>query len=336
VTLPSRAKALLSGYAPDLALVAITAVWGFTFVTVKESLAHTTPFVFLTIRFWLAAAVFAAFVRSSRVAPEAAGPAWKRDLAVGGSVAGVLFFAGYAFQTEGLALTTASNAGFITGLFVVFTPVLATVLLRRPPHVGGIVGVVSATAGLLLLTGGWRGHVNTGDLLMVGCALAFAFHIIVLSRYSERVGWAPLALSQMLLMSVATSVAALVFEPASVAGTIVGGGRFLASLWVSPLSAIADLMRDQVTIAILVTAVPATAVALSVQTWAQTHIGPTRTALILILEPVFAGTFAHAILHERLDLAGWIGSGLILTGMLVSEGSRLIRDRGVVPAYEED
>jgi drug/metabolite transporter (DMT)-like permease len=318
--LVARAKAVLAGYAPDLALIGIAAVWGLTFVTVKQSLAQTTPFVFLAARFWLAAAVFAALVKSSR-------RGWDRGLLAAGGIAGTFFFAGYAFQTTGLALTTASNAGFITGLFVVFTPIFASVFLRRPPHAGGIVGVVAATVGLLLLTGGWRGHVGLGDLLVLGCAVAFALHIITLSRYSADVGWAPLALSQMLVVAAGSSIAALVLEPASLIGTLDGAARFLASLWVTPLFSLSEFARDKVTFAVVLTAVLATSVALSVQTWAQTRIGPTRTALILIMEPVFAGVFASLVLHERLGLAGWIGSGLILAGMLTSEVSRVVRDR---------
>lgn len=279
-------------YAPDIALMAVAAIWGYTFVSVKDSLAGTTPFVFLALRFWLASAVFWAVVPS----------AWRRldrRLLVAGPLAGAFFFAGYAFQTIGLATTSAAHAGFITGLFVVFTPVFAAVLLRRPPHAGAIAGVASATVGLVLLTGGFTGSVNTGDVWVLGCAVAFALHIITLSKYSPLIHWAPFAWVQMLAVAAGSTAGAVVFEPLRLPSA--------PTVWFS----------------IVLTAVAATALALTVQTWAQAHIGPTRTALILIMEPVFAGLFALLLAGERLGVAGWAGSALIVLGMLTSEFTRL-------------
>jgi drug/metabolite transporter (DMT)-like permease len=292
-------------YAPDLALVGITAIWGFTFVSVKDAIAvvpdaaHATPFVFLALRFWLAFFVFGLVVPA----------AWKglrRPTLVAGLIAGSLFFAGYAFQTVGLSMTTPAHAGFITGLFVVLTPLFAALLLGRVPHGGTLAGVGLGTLGLLLLTGGFKGDaLNRGDVIVFGCAIAFALHIIALSRFSA-VDWAPLALVQMLVTAVGSTVGALVAEPLVLPA--------FAGVWW----------------AIALTAVLATSVALATQTWAQRHVGPTRTALILILEPVFAGLFAYLLWGERLGLAGWLGSGLIVSGMLVSELSRVLADRRAV------
>lgn len=302
-----RVRPAVAGYLPDLALLAIAAIWGFTFVTVKDALAHTTPFVFLALRFWLATVVFGAAVPSAR-------RGWGRRLGVAGGIAGALFFAGYAFQTVGLARTTPAHAGFITGLFVVFTPIFAAVILKKPPHAGALAGVVLATGGLLMLTGGWRGPTGVGDLIVLGCAVAFALHIIALDRYASEVGWAQLAWTQMLIMAAGATAVALLFEPSAVP-------------------------RDpQVWWAVAITGVLATAVALTVQVWAQTHIGPTRTAVILIMEPVFAGLFAYALAGERPSAIAWGGAVLIVAGMLTSELSRVAADRsgGAVPGYEED
>lgn len=292
-------------YAPDLALVAITAIWGFTFVSVKDAISvtpdatHTTPFVFLALRFWIAFAVFGLVVPAAR-------KGLGRPALTAGLIAGTLFFAGYAFQTVGLSMTTPAHAGFITGLFVVLTPVFAALLLKRVPHGGTLAGVALGTLGLLLLTGGFRGdQMNPGDVIVFGCAVAFALHIIALSCYSG-VDWAPLAWVQMLVTALGSTVAAVVAEP-KVLPTYPG-------VWW----------------AIAITAVLATAVALTVQTWAQRHVGPTRTALILILEPVFAGLFAYVLWGERLGVAGWLGSGLIVAGMLVSELSRVLADKRAV------
>lgn len=291
-------------YAPDAALMAVAAIWGYTFVSVKDSLTETTPFMFLALRFWLAFAVFGAVVPAARRLAD-------KRLLVAGPLAGALFFAGYAFQTIGLDITSAAHAGFITGLFVVFTPILAAVVLRRPPHAGAMVGVALATTGLVLLTGGSTGRVSEGDLWVLGCAVAFAAHIVVLSRYAPEVHWAPLAWVQMSVVAVGSTVGALLVEPVVVPTS--------GAVWWS----------------VALTAVAATAVALTVQTWAQGHIGPTRTALILILEPVFAGLFAFLLAGERLGPAGWAGSALIVSGMLASEITRLVadaRDKGSAPA----
>lgn len=289
-------------FVPDAALVATAAVWGYTFVSVKDALASTTPFVFLALRFWLAFVVFGLAVKPARKQLAA------KELAVAGPLAGSLFFVGYAFQTIGLARTSASHAGFITGLFVVFTPLFATVFLRRPPHAGSLVGVVFATFGLFMLTGGFTGRLGLGDLLVLGCAVSFALHIVVLSAYAPRLHWAPLAWVQMGVVAFGSTAGAVFFEPLRL-----------------PTSAV-------VWWGVGTTAVLATAVALTVQVWAQGRIGPTRTALILIMEPVFAGAFAYGLAGEQLGTAGWVGSALIVAGMLASEVSRLVSEGRERPA----
>ena len=273
------------GYA--LALVGVAAIWGVTFPVVKDAVEKVPPFEFLALRFTLAGAVTsAAFWRQLR--------GLGREGLVAGLLAGLTLFAGYAFQTVGLQYTRASNAGFVTGLFVVFAPLFAAAFLRRRPGAGATLGVVLAVVGLALLSLTAHFHVRKGDAIVLGAAISFALQIVLLARYAPR--HSPVALAAVQLW-----VAAV-----------------LSGLWT-----IADerhvAPRGSVWMALVVTGLFASAVAFTIQTAAQRHIGPTRTAVILTMEPVFAGLFAWLLLDETLTARGWVGAGLILAGMLVAE-----------------
>jgi drug/metabolite transporter (DMT)-like permease len=280
----------LRRYGWEAGLIAVTLVWGSTFVLVKDGVERVPPASFNALRFGLAAVVLGACCL----------PALRklgRDGRRHGALLGVFLFAGYALQTAGLRHTQASTAGFITGMFVVFTPILSAVLLRRRPGPAAVAGVALATGGLALLSlkGSW--YPGFGDLLVLGCALAFAAHIVGLGAWSHRHATLPLTAVQL-------AVAALLHGALAVASEAPRAGY----RW------------DAVVIgALLVTALLASAAGFWVQTAAQRVIPPTRTAIILTMEPVFAGLFGYALLRERLSGQGWLGAGLILAGMLTAE-----------------
>ena len=261
-----------------------------TFPLVKSAVERVPPYAFNGVRFLLAAAVLGAVsVPSLR---RLSRTAWRH-----GALLGVALFAGYAFQTVGLQYTNASNAGFVTGMFVVFTPLLSAVVLRRAPEAAAVVGVVLAAVGLALLSLGPSFRPNPGDVLILGCAVAFAAHIVGLGAWSSRHDAVGLTVVQLLVAGILHSACALTFEV----------GRVPAS-W-----------DTSVVVAVLVTAVLASAAAFWIQTAAQRVIPPTRTAVILTMEPVFAGIFGFLLLDERLTGRGWLGCALILAGMLVAE-----------------
>ncbi|MDP8959972.1 MAG: DMT family transporter [Actinomycetota bacterium] len=263
-----------------LSLVVASLLFGATFVVVKEAIATLPPLAFVGWRFLLGAVVILL------LAVPRGWPMW-RD----GALAGTLLFAGYAFQTEGLARTTASNSGLITGLYVVLTPLLAALVTRR--SVGHFVtrGVVLAFAGLALLTVGDQGLApQWGDGLTLACALAFAAHIVFLSRKALHHPVVPFTGVQL----------------ATVAALSLGASALLEGL---PLPARA------VWGALLVTGVAVSAGAFLLQVWSQTVVGPSRTAIVLALEPAFAAVFAAWLLEERLTTTGWVGAGLILAGI---------------------
>jgi drug/metabolite transporter (DMT)-like permease len=277
-----------------LALAAL--LFGATFVVVKEAVTALPPLSFVGWRFLIGAAgLLALGIPRGR-------SIWRDGLA-----AGLLLFAGYALQTAGLAKTSASNSGLITGLYVVFTPLLAAAFSRRRVGLPVAAGTAVGFAGLALLTVGDGVTLAAGDLMTVGCALAFAGHIVVLARVAFRHPVVPFTAVQLLVTAVlslgsSALVEGLPFPTVSIVpallltGLVVSGGAFL------------------------------------LQVWSQTVIGPARTAIILALEPAFAAAFAAWLLAERLTTSGWIGAGLILAGIYLVLGKA--GDDDAVPAAE--
>lgn len=270
-----------------MALVGVAAVWGGTFVMVKDAVAAYPMYGFLGWRFLIAVAAFVVIF-----------PGTFRRFAPGtvrvGVLAGAFLIAGYIFQTWGLQGTTASKAAFITGMFVVITPVMQAVLLRRPPHMMTIAGVALAVGGLWLLSGASAGGWTVGDTRVLLCAVAYSGHMIVLGGPGRQHDARALTFVQLAVTAVACGAVSLAFErPYSLPST---------DVWV----------------ALAITGVLASAVAFAVQTYAQRILSPTKTALVLIMEPAFGGLFGW-LAGETLGIKGLAGSGLILGGMLVAE-----------------
>jgi drug/metabolite transporter (DMT)-like permease len=277
-------------------LLAVVIVWGSTFVLVKDALQDASPLLFNLLRMTLA---FVALVILNR---RQLRHITRRSL-ISGLVVGLFLAVGYQFQTAGLALTTAAKSGFITGLVVVFVPIFTIVPALRSPNTPAprwttAIGVLLAFSGLLLLTTpagtSWRTlftSIGLGDMLTLACAIAFAAHIIALSRASSQVPTGQLATLQ---IGAAAAFMAI---------TLPLGGRL--HLTITP----------RLLIALAITSLLATAVAFTVQSWAQQHIPATHTAILLTLEPVFAGLTSFLVLHERLGLRSLCGAALILAGI---------------------
>ena len=272
---------------PIVALLLVTAIWGVTFVQVKDAVAIYPLFAFLAVRFAIASVTLAPFARGRFRGFD------RRGLVAGVCLGGLLAL-GYALQTAGLGRTTVSSTGFITGLCVVLTPITAYLLFRD--HIPGAVwiGVGLSTLGLALLFGIAAGS-PTGDVLVLGGALAYALQIVLLERYAPDYDPVAFTLVEMLAACVGFTAIALARGDLSVPhGWTVWG-------------------------ALLVTGVFASAFAFLVQTWAQRRLSATRTALVFAAEPVFAGLFGFALAGDRLGAAGWAGCVLILAGIVVSE-----------------
>jgi drug/metabolite transporter (DMT)-like permease len=272
----------------ELSLIAITVIWGLTFSMVKESLETITPFAFMSYRFILAFLVMA-IVCGKRIARI------DRATTVAGILLGVFLYAAYSFQTFGLEKTKAGNAGFITGLFVVFVPILSTFILHKRPSNRAIFSVVLATIGLAFLSLQPGTGVNMGDVLVLACAFTYSLHIIYMDRYVKLYDILLLTFIQMGVVAVLQTGSALIFED-----------------FVFPTD-------GYVWLTIVVCGVFASALAFFVQAWAQRQISPVRTSVVLIMEPVFSVLFGIILLGETLSWRGWLGCALMLAAMLITE-----------------
>ena len=275
----------------DLALVTITLIWGATFVVVKEALHSVSTLLFLALRFSLATVALGLLFGRRLLTEPRPRHALRAGLLVGASL--VL---GYLFQTLGLRSTTPARSAFITGLSMVLVPLYAALFDRVRPSGSSWAGVATATVGLYLLAGPGSGdRFATGDLLTLGCAASFGLHVVLLGRLAARTSVAFLAFTQV----AATAAFSLATFSWAETPYIRWSGSLLAALGVTGLLA--------------------TALAFSIQTWAQRFTSPTHTALIFALEPVFAAFTSYVVLGESLQGAGLAGAALILAGILFSE-----------------
>jgi len=264
------------------ALIGAAFLFGATFVVVKSALEEIQPVEFVAWRFLIGAVVLAALAL-----PKGKKIWWR------GSIAGVALFAGFSLQTAGLQFTTASNSALITGLYVVFTPFLASALSRRLPSPWVVAGALAAFAGVALLTGVDGLNLGRGDWLTVGCALAFAIHIVILAHWAHQHPVIPFTMVQMGVTSILAFAYASLFEG--------GVGLPDQSVW----SALA------------LTGIGVTAGAYLLQIWAQTIVGPSTAAVVLAAEPAFGVSAGWVVLGERLDVTGWVGAALIVSAIFV-------------------
>jgi drug/metabolite transporter (DMT)-like permease len=299
------------GTLAHILLLLVVFIWGATFPLVKDALADASPLLFNLIRMTLA---FMALVIINHRRLRGLNP----KSVLSGLVVGIFLAAGYQFQTAGLARTTAVKSAFITGLVVVFVPLLTAIPIIRPagtraPGWNAAIGALLAFTGLLLLTtpSGIRFNdlfstISTGDLLTLACAIAFAGHLLSLSHTSPNVPIPQLATLQI-------GTAALIM-----AITLPLGGRPHITL------------TPRLVIALAVTSLFATAAAFTIQSWSQQHLPPTHTAILLTLEPVFAWLTSLLFLHEHLNSRSLLGAALILAGIVCSE---LLTPSAPVPAH---
>jgi drug/metabolite transporter (DMT)-like permease len=266
------------------ALVAVTAVWGITFVQVKDAVAIYPLLPFLALRFAIASVTLspgAGRVRS--LGPAGLGAA---------ALAGGLLAVGYVLQTFGLLRTSVSSAGFVTGMYVVLTPLIALVLFRLRVGATAWVGVALATGGLAMLAGVHGGSAG-GDLLVLAAAAVYSLQIVLMERYAPRYDAIAFTLVEMVVAFAGLSLAAIPTAAVPHGWTVWG--------------------------ALLVTGIFASALGFLVQTWAQRQTSATRTALVFTLEPVWAAIFGYTLAGDRLGALGWGGCAVIMAGIVLAE-----------------
>ncbi len=279
----------------DLGLTFCTILWGSTFVVVKNSLDHSSVFLFLALRFTLAGLLMAAWRPRVFFSVE-------REEIFAGLRLGFFMFAGYAFQTAGLQYTSASNSGFVTGSSVVLVPLLFGIFwgYRLTTWVYG--GALAAGFGLYYLTIPAEGvaHLNRGDVLTFVAAASYAVHIILVSEYTKQHSASALGVLQVI------ACAGMAWIMTGIAAAIRWQPIRLEPSW--------SLLGGVVICAVL-----ATAVAFSVQLWAQQYTTPGHAAILFTLEPVFAVLTSYIFLGERLATRAIFGAAFVLAGILIAE-----------------
>ena len=264
------------------ALLGASFLFGATFVVIKSALADIEPLTFVAWRFMLGALALSVFA-----APRG------KMLWMHGLICGLALFAGYALQTAGLSVTSATNSALITGLYVVLTPFLAAILSRRRPSAWVVGAALVSFLGLVLVTGTDGLAVSRGDLLTMGCAFAFALHIVALSRYAPLHPVVPFTTVQLAVTAVLAFPLAFLIDGVTIPAREVWAAIALTGLGVS-------------------------AGAFLLQIWAQTILGAATAAVVLAAEPAFAVATAWVVLGERLDLRGWLGAALIVSAIYVA------------------
>jgi drug/metabolite transporter (DMT)-like permease len=260
----------------DLGLLIVALIWGSTFPVVKIALDSMSPFAFNTIRFLIACLFFLPFIKKE---------GFKEGFKIGFAV-----FLGYSFQTVGLKYTTATNAGFITSIYVVLAPLLAYAIYKISIDRVDIAGAILAFIGVYLLSG-YSGF-NLGDLLILACAFAFALEIAMISYYSRKTNPTMLAFWQIFAVAVLSAPLA-VFTTTDF-----------------------EINRD-VLLALIITAFFATFVAKMLQNWLQRYTKPSDAAVIMSMEGVFSHIFAVAMLGESLSHTQYVGAMLIVIAVVI-------------------
>ncbi|MEW6511495.1 MAG: DMT family transporter [Bacteroidota bacterium] len=279
MTAKTRAEGILLG---------MTLIWGSTFAIGKIVLDEISPLGMIAVRFLLATLILLAVAYRS-IFPLKANQVLK------GVILGLFLFGGFVVQTIGLTITTASKSAFITGMMVVFVPLLQIVVERRAPKLGNLFGVIIVSVGLWFLTSPSGSSFNIGDALTLACALLFGVYIVYLDVVSHDMNAAQLTFLQVTTNALLAGAGMVAFEgvPHGLSLGAAGGLLYLT--------------------------VCATLLTTFLQSRYQKDTTPTRAAIIFTIEPVFAAILAAMILDERLGWAGMGGGALIVLGVLVSE-----------------
>ena len=283
-------------YIADLLLLSVTIFWGSTFIIVKKAIEEMPTFAFLSIRFWIASIllILMFFPKLKNI---------DRKLLRDGAILGVVLFLAYAFQTVALKYSPATIVGFLTGLNVIFTPILSAFLLKKIPRIYSQIGAVLSFIGVMLMSFNKNLTISTGEILTIICAVFVAIQIILTDKYSRKHDTYLLTVVEITTMSILSTAVSLFSEP-----------YLIPKHWSLYLIA-----------SFIVTSVFATVYAFVIQNTAQKYTTPTKTAIIFIMEPVFSAIFSYLIGKEALSERVYLGGAIMFLGLFVSEVGPLIR-----------
>ena len=280
----------------DLSLLFVAIIWGSTFIIVKQSVEATPVFSFLFMRFALAGMLLI-LINAPKL------KAIDKGVFIDGVMLGMALFLAYAFQTFALTVTSASITAFITGLFVVFVPVLSSVFLKKLPRQEAMIGVVFATIGLAFITLQGKFLVSFGEFLAFVCAFFIAIHIILTDKLSKRNDFGLLTMVQVNMVALFSLIFSLFLDPC----------------------VIPKHFTNQLIFSLIINSVFATVVAFSIQTSMQKHTTPTKTAIIFIMEPVSSAFFSYWIGGELLTAKQYVGTFFILLAMVFTEAGTYLK-----------
>ncbi len=290
-----------SKYKSELILILVTLLWGATFVIVKEALNDVSSMAFIAVRFLIAAAILLPFMRKKK---------FTNQNISAGILLGVLLFMGFATQTVGLKFTSATKSGFLTGTAVIIVPLLQIIIEKRAPTKGVIIGTILVMLGITFLSSGGNSilsllsdlgsNFNIGEGLTLICALFFALYIIYLDVETSRYDFWTLLFLQIITTAVLSILFLVVFTETNL----------------EPFKF--DLTNNLIW-AIFYTSIFATLITTALQTKYQKNVTPAKAGIIFSFEPIFAAVFAFFILGEKITNFGYLGAGLIILGLLVSE-----------------
>jgi drug/metabolite transporter (DMT)-like permease len=290
-------------FIPEAALLLVTLIWGGTFVIIKNAFEDISAMLFLTIRFGVAALLLLIFFR--KVVLKLGKP-----IIIAGLLLGSVYFISYATQSVGLLFTSATKSAFITGTFVIFTPIFQLIIIKKAPRKGTILGIILVLFGLLLLSGKGDsltevfaelgGGFNIGDILTLFCAMAYGLYIVFLDRESKKFDFMPLVFLQILFTAIASFLFTIFFSATGI-------------------EEIKFSLSGGVITAVLYTSLLATIITTTLQTKYQKELTPSKAGVILSFEPIFAAVSAYILLGETLTIFGIAGGIFIFGGLLCTE-----------------
>ncbi|MFA6597854.1 MAG: DMT family transporter [Ignavibacteriaceae bacterium] len=285
------------------ALFSNTLIWGGTFVMIKSALEFISPMMFVSIRFAIASILLLPFAYPLFKTIS------KKQLSEG-FILGVFLYIGFAVQTIGLQYTTATKSAFITGTFVLFTPILQTVIEKRVPTIGNVIGVLLVTVGIIFLSSKENSlfsifselsaGFNFGDFLTLICAIFYAVYIVYLDKISANHNHKFLTFAQISVTGFLSILSVILFS-------------------VMQIEPIHIVLNNEVILAVLYTTLFATILTTTLQTKFQQAVTPTRASIIFSMEPLFAAVAAYFFINEKLSNFGIAGAAFIFLGILTSE-----------------
>lgn len=290
-------------YFGESALLLNTIIWGGTFAVIKNAFNDVSPLLFLSLRFLIATLIFLPFVYKQLLKAD-------QKTIIAGIILGVFYFSGFATQTLGLNITTATKSGFITGTFVIFIPILQLIIERRKPKWFNIVSVLLVIFGLVMLASKGDNAIeflqqlgsdfNFGDLLTLLCAILFAFQVVYVDVFTKKYNYLPMVFMQLLM-------------------TGLGGVIFTFIFSISELEVFKLNINSSVIISLIYTAIFASIIATIIQLKFQKIVSPTKAGIIFSIEPIFAALFAFFLLNEKISKFSLIGCIIIFAGIIISE-----------------